>query len=338
MSLGTDLQLSETEGLEITDPEYAITLEKSWQVDGDTLITRYTLASAEADAVEVSFTDVLPVTEPDEIGWNPDHTPMAWDRWGDEISVVHQLPPHETAILDLGLVVEAQDELNGYEAPEPVIQTTNTIENATEELTAPQRNEPYSEDDTFPEAEEYAVTEDSGQANSSQDTGASNQFADENSNQDAWNANGSVLSALVDELADTDTDSPLLGELRSVLSVDPSPSEQIRLHHVQARMDDLAAYLDSLESVIDDRGGFESWANEIDEKFETQSEIVHESISQQDEQIQSVASTVESFDTRIAAIESDLEIIQASLADMRSVFDALEDSLATVTQNRGDDL
>lgn len=137
-------------------------------------------------------------------------------------------------------------------------------------------------------------------------------------------SDGSVLEQLLTEL-DAGVDDAKREKLRASLGV--TPSERARFEHLQARLEELAAYTDALETLIDDHGldvvgemrsAIEDNANEVAtarEDIEGLEELVEQHRSRTVDELDSLRADVAErgaeLDERLSDVESSLERIRA---------------------------
>ncbi|WP_231183299.1 AAA family ATPase [Haladaptatus sp. DYF46] len=160
---------------------------------------------------------------------------------------------------------------------------------------------------------------------------------------------GSVAAALADEIRAGEVNGDDLKLIQQELDLDTPESTNVRIRHLQSRVDDLAAYTEALEEFIDDNGT----AKTLIDGFETEVESVRTELDEMDDEIESAKdesaqararvadfeTTVESLETGlerdIEAIEDDMDELgelDSTLDGLESQLDDLEDLVATNTQ------
>ncbi|MGM0604060.1 MAG: hypothetical protein ACQETB_00150 [Halobacteriota archaeon] len=170
------------------------------------------------------------------------------------------------------------------------------------------RDDPKSDAIVDPDRDAEAPTDDSDRTGES-DEGGEPRAAE------------SVVSALVSELQSGDVSDAELEALRDAVAREQSRSEQIRMRHLQSRMDDFAAHVDLLEAFVDEYGTISEYAAETGSQMET----LRADLEAIDDAVSAVQSTQSSTDSQVDAIESQLESIEATYeADYEAIESELE--------------
>lgn len=138
----------------------------------------------------------------------------------------------------------------------------------------------------------------------------------------------SVVSALVSELEAENVPEEELEVLREHLAVGTSRSEEVRLDHVQSRLDDLAAYVTMFEQFIDERGTFREFANETDDTIESLQSDLEEMRQATDE----IRTDQETMERGLGSIQDRLDSLQSRLEEQS---DAFTEDLAAVEDRQG---
>ncbi len=158
----------------------------------------------------------------------------------------------------------------------------------------------------------------------------------------------SLSAQLAAELRDGSVDDDDLSVLRSELEIEPSNLEQVKIDHLQSRVEEVAAYAGALEEFIGEHGTgaeiIESLRNEVAE-FDEELHTMGNRLDRTESQVGDVESEletltewttdlegdVETLDERAESTESELESLGDGLdsveADVRSVEDDLESGL-----------
>lgn len=160
---------------------------------------------------------------------------------------------------------------------------------------------------------------------------------------------GSVAAALADEIRAGAVDSDDLTLIQRELDLDTPESTNVRIRHVQSRVDDLAAYTEALEEFIDDNGT----AKTLIESFESEVESVRTDLEGMGDEIENtkdegaqararVADLEAGLDELETGVESDLADLEADVDELgelgstldvlESQIEALEDLVATNTE------
>ncbi|WP_458207332.1 AAA family ATPase [Haladaptatus sp. NG-SE-30] len=144
----------------------------------------------------------------------------------------------------------------------------------------------------------------------------------------------SVAAALAAEIRAGDVNDTDLQLIQQELSLGSPESTNVRIHHIQSRVDDLAAYTEALEGFIDDNGTTQT----IIEEFQTEIETIRSSFDAMHDDIESVKEErarttarvadlegeLGDFEDRIGTLDADLDVFQSELDD-------LDDLVATNT-------
>lgn len=134
---------------------------------------------------------------------------------------------------------------------------------------------------------------------------------------------GGLVEALVAELESGEVEEPERAALAEAIGVDEDGPDRdsldVRLSHVQSRMDDFAAYADALEEIIDEHGTADAFMTEIREEVEMV-----------DERVEDVHERLDDVDSRLdelTGMESRLDELADDAADSEAVGE-LEDAVA----------
>lgn len=168
-----------------------------------------------------------------------------------------------------------------------------------------------------------------------------------------------VAAALLADLRSGAVDDEVREALRDeLIGGEVPPSMEVRLRHVQSRVEDLAAYTDALESFIDEQGTasvIQELDTEIDsiaesvatleselkaernERAEVEDRIVDiesqvTEISAVDEELSEVRSKIDDLGSRLGSTEGDVEETAEDLGAIRSEVRALSEDVAEVSE------
>lgn len=308
-----------------------------------------TVTSAREDAVRLQLVDQLPdAVEADDVGFHPDHDPDGW-HVDDGRTVVYEtvVEPGRELETVYGVQLSSPDRLERV-AGRPTVEVTE-LEEPTE---APG-------DDAGLDREDSEIGGDASPTGRVDDpAGGSPSIATGNADGQPGVEDGSdVATSGADEspvvaesagpdrsaasTAGTESDdslvAALVGELRSrelsddeqatiagALGLDPPASEQVRLDHVQATVDDLVAYRDALEGFIDEHGPAET----VVEEFRA-------GLGECAAELEALQEAVDDLRDRLDSLEAAHE---ADAAQLESRLDAAEDELAGTRARFEDDL
>ncbi len=134
---------------------------------------------------------------------------------------------------------------------------------------------------------------------------------------------GSVAAALADEIRAGEVNSDDLSLIQQELDLDTPESANVRIRHLQSRVDDLAAYTEALEEFIDDNGT----AKTLIEDFENEVESVRDELGRMGTDIESAKDEGAQARARVADLETNLDdfetSLQSDLEDLESDVDEL---------------
>ncbi|SIR06415.1 hypothetical protein SAMN05421858_1294 [Haladaptatus litoreus] len=149
---------------------------------------------------------------------------------------------------------------------------------------------------------------------------------------------GSVAAALADEIRAGEVSDADLKLIQQELDLDTPESTNVRIRHLQSRVDDLSAYTEALEEFIDDNGT----AQTVIDGFESEVEALRDELGAMDDDIESAKDEGAQARARVADLETDLEELDGKLNDVDDLGDNLdtldtqlndlEDLVATNTQ------
>ncbi|WP_266077051.1 AAA family ATPase [Haladaptatus caseinilyticus] len=149
---------------------------------------------------------------------------------------------------------------------------------------------------------------------------------------------GSVAAALADEIRAGEVNDADLKLIQQELDLDTPESTNVRIRHLQSRVDDLFAYTEALEEFIDDNGTAQS----IIDGFEGEVESLRGEVETMNDDIDMVKDEGAQVRARVADLESDLDDLDGEFDDVNDLgenlgsletqLDDLEDLVATNTQ------
>ena len=157
------------------------------------------------------------------------------------------------------------------------------------------------------------------------------------------NGDGSLAATLAEEIRNGTVDEDDLDAIRAAVG-EPTTSDGIRVDHLQARLSDLEAYTDALETFLNENGGAQELLDDLKETVETVGDDVEDLASRVDsaqgerealrERVNSLADEMDAIDDatdRIGRIAGDLDALDERVEDgeqARLEVDTLEDELA----------
>lgn len=154
---------------------------------------------------------------------------------------------------------------------------------------------------------------------------------------------GGLAAALAEEIRDGTVDDDDLDAIREAVG-EPTTSDGVRVDHLQARLSDLEAYTDALETFLNENGGAQDVLDDLKETVESVGEDVETLASRVDsaqgerealrERVNTLADEMDAIDDvadRIDRIAGDLDALDERVEDgeqARLEVDSLEDELA----------
>lgn len=307
------------------------------------------ISSDREDPVRIQLVDQLPESiEADRVGFHPEYDPDAWEI-GEDRSVVYEtrLAPGAEQETVYGVEVSSSDSIDSF-ASRPIVELSPVDDASGENDTAvsepdrtigtpidsqrPTSIDPDPQDDSSPEQSfETALgdvtngTEDNSLGPSTTEDEESPSAEEEPqspfSELDTTETSDSVVSALVDELESRQLGDDERATLREALDLDQSSSDQVRLEHVQATVDDLVAYRDALEGFIDDNGPAEALVEELRTGLDARkAEIESLQASLEDLRVQ-VEDLEDAHEAETNELESRLDGLDADLSETRTAFE-----------------
>lgn len=141
-----------------------------------------------------------------------------------------------------------------------------------------------------------------------------------------------VLSVLIEQLESSDPDDESVEALREQLEFGAPKSVDVRLEHIQSRMDNLAAYTEALEGFIDEHGTASEFVDEIHSELEQ----LRSAVDDIDDNASEAAAARKDLRSRLSEMESTVE---ETNQDLRSRIDNIYDDLDAIRETvnqRGD--
>lgn len=142
-------------------------------------------------------------------------------------------------------------------------------------------------------------------------------------------ASGNVAAALAEEIRQGSVSDADLAVLRQELDATLPESTNVRIRHLQSRVEDFAAYTEALEEFIDENGT----ATQVLEEFEASVEGVRDEQAETRERIDALAAEVESVSGNLDGTKERLDDVRGDLADLQELeaeFESIRDELAEI--------
>ena len=150
-----------------------------------------------------------------------------------------------------------------------------------------------------------------------------------------------VLQTLTTAIEEAEEDE--LAPLVAALGTASQPSVDARLDHLQARVEEVAAYESALESFLNSRGDDGRFLPDLQDRVSTleteveELEAVTERVSAVDDDVAALSASVEDLETTVADLETDLDAevgdVEDRLESLETTLDAVDDELTTVSED-----
>jgi gas vesicle protein len=143
---------------------------------------------------------------------------------------------------------------------------------------------------------------------------------------------GSVAAALADEIRAGEANDDDLELIQQELDLDTPESTNVRIRHLQSRVDDLAAYTEALAEFIDDNGTAET----LIDGFETDVESVRAELDAMDDELEDLwddFETVGSLEGRIETLSDDVSELSDSVSATETRMDESVETLRSDIEN-----
>ncbi|NUE01864.1 hypothetical protein HUB97_05095 [Halorubraceae archaeon YAN] len=127
---------------------------------------------------------------------------------------------------------------------------------------------------------------------------------------------GSLLTALVSEIETGEHSPDELAALRKALDESYSPTEQIRLQHVQARMADFSAYLTQFEEFLEQYESLLSYAEQQQAAINGLEQTIDEHATAVETELLSLADTIEAVESSTEELATELHSVDHELSDL----------------------
>lgn len=300
-----------TGGIEHAVSQRDVDVHRTVDTDGTGVVATVELRSTADEPVLVEVVDTLPDDLPVEsAGFKPEAMPdskaASDDRLAFEQAVVDE---PEEVVYGLALSEPVED----LDLGEPVVEA---VEPVAAGVAADQ-----SADTTTPD-------EESGDPGGSDD-------AEEGDGTEATDDAGTVAWAETDERpSDSTADGP---QPASEEGGEPSRrrSVDVRLDQLSARVEEFAAYAESLQTLVDTHGTPPEFVDRFDERIDEVTEQVADARTEVDETVGTVREDVDSLDDEVARLRDDLDEVAASMEQVREETATLREELSELQSMRG---
>lgn len=135
-----------------------------------------------------------------------------------------------------------------------------------------------------------------------------------------------VVEALVDAFESGAVSEQQAERLREHVAPGRARSEEVHLQHLEARLDEFAAYADGLAELIDEHGT----ATEIVDDLRAEVAAARTSVADLEERLDADAGEYDALGGRLAAVDDRLAGLDARLDDVDDRFDVIDERFAAV--------
>ncbi len=337
--------------------EGPISVQKTPDPRDDGFVLTYSIQSTSDEATSVVISDTFDIDHPEEIGFHPEHTPMNWDVEGNTVTMEHFVADSDVELV-LGLVTDDSSSTVEDVMSRPAITEvapadrsegdgsgdvedsgdTGLFERAKRSLMSSNGTEPAEP----AESDDLATVEEPPEE-SSPNKGVESEASDPESEEEARlprepdeNQPDPVVELtfaeqLSQELTADEVDDDVLVGLREQLGQRPTRSEELRLEHMQAKLEDLSVYIRMFESFVDEYGTLPEFAEELNETLATiddATENVRNETSAVRSDLESVQDEMASLEDRLTdtsrAFEEDIDTVRDEISTVNATLDDLE--------------
>lgn len=360
-----------------------VTVEKSYEPDDFPVpAIAFTIRSERDESVSVRLVDTVPDDVPTEdIGFHPKYGAEFWEVEGTTIVFTREFEPHEEFVTVYGLRGKDASEIERF-LTEPELDSVDPIDGDSGDVVRDVLGDdgdddgpatgmdipksPTEDDEAEGDAEDEETTDldldlpepgdvdvdeaetpdesddeeaDEGGATATGPAGAPGAAA-------TTVPEGSLATALAEEIRAGDVDDDDMEDLRDALGVTADDSTNARIEHLQNTVADLEAYTGALEEFLDEEGDAQSLIEEVRDDFESAGDRIDDieadledlwaEVDQDfDEELADIRDDVETFESDLETIESDLEAATEERLDaLEDDLDELEAELADVAEMR----
>lgn len=142
---------------------------------------------------------------------------------------------------------------------------------------------------------------------------------------------GGVARALLEELREGHVDEETREALRSEL--EPGQSHDLRIKHLQSEVTEFAAYVEMLETFVDEHGTFDDVLGGVAEDVESLDERVEAVRHEVDDVRDDVGDVRDDVETEVQALAADVDALGDGQEDLAASVDSLEATLESL-ENR----
>lgn len=139
-----------------------------------------------------------------------------------------------------------------------------------------------------------------------------------------------LVEALADEIESGAASESALETLRTALRGDGSQRDSVRLNHLQSRVEEFAAYAETLGDAIDEHGPLDEFLSDQAAKV-TELEAGHETLR---ERVEDTATDVETVQNRLSALDERVEAVD----DVADEVEGVRKELDQLRRHHGDDV
>ncbi|WP_134670670.1 AAA family ATPase [Halorussus marinus] len=137
---------------------------------------------------------------------------------------------------------------------------------------------------------------------------------------------GSVAATLAEEIRAGEVSDDDLDVIQRELDVETPESTNVRIRHLQSRVEDLSAYTEALEEFIDENGV----AEDVFADFETDIASLRADVEAFEDEVQAIRTDADDTDDRVAELDSSLSGVESEVDEVAEGLAAVEEDLDDV--------
>lgn len=329
----------------------------------DVPVVVYQLSSAAAEQTAIRLREELPDEfEPSDLGFHQQYCPEGWRVENDRIVFESQLGPEEELLTAVGVRTETEDRLQSF-LTRPTVEIASGAPDSdqnwgtiSEDLVA------FSTPDGRAQSASVATTDGGEAATAEQSTGAdatddgeqatvaseqagpgdidSAVLESDNAEADTGSASshhgegtdqaGNPVGRFIDELDGDSLSADQRETLREELDIESVGSIEARIDYCQSELSELTAYVEALETFLDEEGGGQALISEFRDDVAT----VEAELSELDSRLEAATDGQDGLRERVDEIEDEVD----SLTDLADDVSALETELEQTTTALREDI
>jgi len=304
----------------------------------------YQLSSAAAEQTAIRLREELPDEfEPSDLGFHQQYYPEGWHVDNDKLVFESQIGPEEELLTAIGVRTETEERLQSF-LTRPTIeiasgapdseQNWGTISEDLVAFSTPDGGDQSVSVATTDGGEaatvEQADSEDIDPAILEMDEGEADTESESNHHGEAPDRDEDPVGRFIDELDGDSLSAQQRETLREELDIESVGSIEARVDYCQSELSELTAYVEALETFLDEEGGGQELISEFREDVAT----VESELSELDARLEAATDGQDGLRERVDEIETEVD----SLTDLADDVSALETELEQTTAELREDI